>query len=117
MFLFFGLLGLLSPLTQSSTAVASIYLYFRLVNVFPSLLTFPQRILEDLFILPQPFILSLFVLIVGYNYVLSLYKFSSSKKIKDSKNISVMNYNVKCNSLPQSHNNIVIEIQYSLLNI
>ncbi|MDT0557203.1 endonuclease/exonuclease/phosphatase family protein [Ichthyenterobacterium sp. W332] len=39
--------------------------------------------------------LSLIVLIVGYSYVFSLYKFSSSKQIKDAANISVMNYNVR----------------------
>lgn len=40
-------------------------------------------------------ILSLFVLIIGYNYLFSLYKFSSSKQVKDNANISVMNYNVR----------------------
>jgi len=35
------------------------------------------------------------VLIIGYNYVFSLYKFSSSKDIEDADNISVMNYNVR----------------------
>ncbi|WP_299226328.1 endonuclease/exonuclease/phosphatase family protein [uncultured Psychroserpens sp.] len=40
-------------------------------------------------------LLSLIVLFIGYNYVFSLYKFSSSKNIDDSKNISVTNYNVR----------------------
>lgn len=40
-------------------------------------------------------ILSLLVLIIGYNHVFSLYKFSSSKNVDDSENISVMNYNVR----------------------
>ncbi len=40
-------------------------------------------------------ILSLVVLIIGYNHVFSLYKFSSSKNIDDSENITVMNYNVR----------------------
>lgn len=40
-------------------------------------------------------LLSLIILIIGYNYVFSLYKFSSSKNINDKENISVMNYNVR----------------------
>lgn len=40
-------------------------------------------------------LLSLLVLVIGYNYVFSLYKFSSSKKVDDSQNISIMNYNVR----------------------
>ncbi|MBR9914630.1 MAG: endonuclease/exonuclease/phosphatase family protein [Algicola sp.] len=40
-------------------------------------------------------LLSFFVLIIGLNYVFSLYKFSSSKNIDHADNISVMNYNVR----------------------
>ncbi|MFK7782400.1 endonuclease/exonuclease/phosphatase family protein [Psychroserpens sp.] len=40
-------------------------------------------------------LLSLIVLIIGYNHVFSLYKFSSSKNVDDSENISIMNYNVR----------------------
>lgn len=40
-------------------------------------------------------LLSLFVLFVGYKYVSSLYKFSSSTNIENDSNISVMNYNVR----------------------
>ena len=40
-------------------------------------------------------ILSLLVLVIGYNHVFSLYKFSSSKNVDDSQNISIMNYNVR----------------------
>ena len=40
-------------------------------------------------------ILSLLVLAIGYNHVFSLYKFSSSKNVDDSQNISIMNYNVR----------------------
>ena len=40
-------------------------------------------------------LLSLVVLALGYNYVFSLYKLSSSKNIVDNENISVMNYNVR----------------------
>lgn len=40
-------------------------------------------------------LVSLVVLAIGYNYVFSLYKLSSSKNVDDSANISVMNYNVR----------------------
>jgi endonuclease/exonuclease/phosphatase family metal-dependent hydrolase len=40
-------------------------------------------------------ILSLTVLVLGYNYVFSLYKFSSSKNIDSNENITIMNYNVR----------------------
>jgi len=40
-------------------------------------------------------LLSLFVLLVGFSHVGSLYKFSSSKNIEDDNNISIMNYNVR----------------------
>ncbi|WP_353777739.1 endonuclease/exonuclease/phosphatase family protein [Winogradskyella sp. 3972H.M.0a.05] len=40
-------------------------------------------------------LLSLIVLILGYSYVFSLYKFSSSKQVDSEKNISVMSYNVR----------------------
>lgn len=40
-------------------------------------------------------LLSLIVLLIGYNHISSLYRFSSSKSINDSQNISVMNYNVR----------------------
>ena len=40
-------------------------------------------------------LLSLIVLLIGYTYLGSLYKFSSSKNIEDTENISVMNYNVR----------------------
>jgi len=40
-------------------------------------------------------LLSLIVLTIGFTYLGSLYKFSSSKDIDDSDNISVMSYNVR----------------------
>ncbi|WP_299336809.1 endonuclease/exonuclease/phosphatase family protein [uncultured Psychroserpens sp.] len=40
-------------------------------------------------------LISLVVLVIGYNYVFSLYKFSSSKNVNDSENLTVMNYNVR----------------------
>ncbi len=40
-------------------------------------------------------LLSLVVLLIGFNYVGSLYKFSSSKDVVDDNNLSIMNYNVR----------------------
>lgn len=40
-------------------------------------------------------LLSGLVLLLGYNYVGSLYKFSSSKNVEENDNISIMNYNVR----------------------
>ncbi len=40
-------------------------------------------------------LVSLVVLALGYSYVFSLYKLTSSKNVDDSENISVMNYNVR----------------------
>jgi len=40
-------------------------------------------------------LLSLIVLILGFNHVGSLYKFSNSKNIEHENNISIMNYNVR----------------------
>ena len=45
--------------------------------------------------LKKQFLLSLVVLLIGYNYVGSLYKFSNSKNVADENNLSVMNYNVR----------------------
>jgi endonuclease/exonuclease/phosphatase family metal-dependent hydrolase len=45
--------------------------------------------------LNKQMIISLVVIIVGYLYFGSLYKFSSSNKIEHSNNIKVMNYNVR----------------------
>ena len=39
--------------------------------------------------------LSLFVLILGFNHVSSLYNFSNSKDVKTEGNLSIMNYNVR----------------------
>ena len=40
-------------------------------------------------------LLSLIILLIGYSYLTSLYKFSSSKTLDESDDISVMNYNVR----------------------
>jgi vancomycin resistance protein VanJ len=40
-------------------------------------------------------LLSLFVLVLGFKHVGSLYKFSGSKNVDDEKNLSIMNYNVR----------------------
>jgi len=38
---------------------------------------------------------SLFVLILGYSFVFSLYKFSSSNTVEDENDLTIMNYNVR----------------------
>lgn len=40
-------------------------------------------------------LLSFIVLVLGWNYMSSMYKFSSSKKVDDAENISVMSFNVR----------------------
>jgi len=40
-------------------------------------------------------LMSLIVLLIGFQYLGSLYKFSASKQVEDSENIAVMNYNVR----------------------
>jgi vancomycin resistance protein VanJ len=40
-------------------------------------------------------LLSLIVLLLGFNHVGSLYKFSNSKNVENKSNISIMNYNVR----------------------
>ena len=51
-------------------------------------------------------LLSLLVLLLGINYVTSLYKFSSSKHIENNDNLSIMNYNIRLfnlyNWIPQA---------------
>ncbi|MEY8848387.1 endonuclease/exonuclease/phosphatase family protein [Psychroserpens sp. XS_ASV72] len=73
----FALLSVLSLAVPALIIVNILFFVYWLLNVRKQML------------------LSLFVLIIGYNHVFSLYKFSSSKNIDDSKNISVMNYNVR----------------------
>lgn len=57
-------------------------------------------------------LLSLIVLVIGFNHMASLYKFSASKQVEDEDNIAVMNYNVRLfnvfNWLPNK--NITAEI-------
>ncbi|MCK0124967.1 endonuclease/exonuclease/phosphatase family protein [Gelidibacter sp. F2691] len=57
-------------------------------------------------------LLSLIVLVIGFNHLASLYKFSASKQVEDEDNIAVMNYNVRLfnvfNWLPNK--NITAEI-------
>lgn len=52
-------------------------------------------VLYWLFKVKKQLLLSLIVLLIGYSYLGSLYKFSASKNVEDSQNISVMNYNVR----------------------
>ncbi|MEZ4803383.1 MAG: endonuclease/exonuclease/phosphatase family protein [Gelidibacter sp.] len=48
-----------------------------------------------LFKVKKQLLLSLIILLIGYSYLTSLYKFTSSKNLDDSDDISVMNYNVR----------------------
>lgn len=65
-------------------------------------------------------LLSLVVLAIGYKHLGSLYKFSASKDIEDSKNLSIMSYNVRLfnlykwlpdNDIPSKINTLVTEQQ------
>lgn len=48
-----------------------------------------------IFKVKKQLLLSLIILLIGYSYLMSLYKFTSSKNVNDSDDISVMNYNVR----------------------
>lgn len=48
-----------------------------------------------LLMVKKQLLLSLIVLLVGFTYVTSLYKFSASKHLESTENIAVMNYNVR----------------------
>lgn len=60
-----------------------------------------------LFKVKKQLLLSLFILILGYSYVNSLYQFTTSKNIEDENNLSIMNYNVRLfnlyNWIPEEH--------------
>ena len=45
--------------------------------------------------LKKQLLLSLLVLLLGFNYITSIHKFTGSKTVEDSANFSVMNYNVR----------------------
>ena len=73
---------------------------FSLLSVLS--LTVPILILINAFFLlywllkvKKQLLVSLIVLLLGYNYVISLYKFSSSKAKETESTISIMNYNVR----------------------
>lgn len=57
-------------------------------------------------------LLSLIVLLIGFNHITSLYKFSASKHVESIDNIAVMNYNVRLFNLFKwiPDNNIASEI-------
>ncbi|TCK66705.1 endonuclease/exonuclease/phosphatase family metal-dependent hydrolase [Winogradskyella wandonensis] len=48
-----------------------------------------------LFNVKKQLMLSLIVLVLGFNYLTSIYKFTGSKTVVDTSNFSVMNYNVR----------------------
>lgn len=45
--------------------------------------------------LKRQLLLSLIILLVGFNYITSIYKFTGAKTVEDASNFSVMNYNVR----------------------
>ena len=48
-----------------------------------------------LFNVKKQLLLSLVVLLIGLNYITSIYKFTGSKTVEDADNFSVINYNVR----------------------
>lgn len=65
-------------------------------------LTMPFLIIVNLLFLlywllkvKKQLLLSLVVLLIGFQHVISLYKFSGSKQLEDPDNIAIMNYNVR----------------------
>ena len=48
-----------------------------------------------LFNVKKQLFLSLVVLLIGLNYITSIYKFTGSKTVEDNNNFSVINYNVR----------------------
>ena len=73
----FSLLSVLSLAVPILLLINAIFLLYWLLKVKKQLL------------------LSLIVLLLGYNYVISLYNFSSSKSEEIANTISIMNYNVR----------------------
>ena len=73
----FGFISVLSLTMPFLIIVNLMFLVYWLLNVRKQLL------------------LSLIVLLIGFQHVISLYKFSGSKQVDDAKNIIVMNYNVR----------------------
>lgn len=82
------ILPFLPPKTFSLLAVVNLGVSFL---IFINVLFF----LYWVFQLKRKFMLSLFVLLIGYFSFGSLYKFSASKKIENPQNVKVMNYNVR----------------------
>jgi vancomycin resistance protein VanJ len=77
-----------APNSFAFLAVLSLAVPFLIVSNLLFLLYWLMNVKKQL-------LLSLFALLVGFIHVGSLYKFSSSKNIKDENNISIMNYNVR----------------------
>lgn len=48
-----------------------------------------------LFTIKKQLLLSLIILLIGYSYLTSFYKFTASKNVDESDDISIMNYNVR----------------------
>jgi vancomycin resistance protein VanJ len=60
-------------------------------------------------------LLSLLVLLLGFNHVTSLYKFTSSRNVENENNLSIMNYNVRLfnlyNWIPQ------VDVETQIVNL
>ncbi len=82
------ILPYVAPNSFAFLAVLSLAVPFLIVSNLLFLLYWLMNVKKQL-------LLSLFALLVGFSHVGSLYKFSSSKNIKDENNISIMNYNVR----------------------
>ncbi|OZV67616.1 endonuclease [Winogradskyella aurantia] len=82
------LLPFIPPKSFSTLSVLSLGVPFLIILNVLFLVFWLFRLKKQLF-------LSLFVLVLGWNYINSLYKFSSSKHIESDDNFSVMSFNVR----------------------
>lgn len=82
------ILPYVAPNNFAILAVLSLAVPFLILTNLLFLLYWLMNVKKQLF-------LSLFVLIVGFNHVSSLYNFSNSKDVKTEGNLSIMNYNVR----------------------
>jgi endonuclease/exonuclease/phosphatase family metal-dependent hydrolase len=82
------ILPYVAPNNFAILAVLSLAVPFLILTNLLFLLYWLMNVKKQLF-------LSLFVLILGFNHVSSLYNFSNSKDVKTEGNLSIMNYNVR----------------------
>jgi len=82
------ILPYVSPKSFAFLAVLSLAVPFLILSNILFVLYWLMNVKKQL-------LLSLFVLVIGFKYVGSLYKFSGSKNIQNDNNLTVMNYNVR----------------------